>query len=99
MGLKGGRTIVVRDFRFLWKTCHPSVRLGGSAPRYMDIIVHAIEAKEYDYEQSYEKHSASLTPVDVRLLIEKAMDDGWDPGEQHELIGPLKLNNYSVRVG
>jgi len=117
MGLKGGRSIVVRDFRFKWKACHPSVCLGDSTARYMDIIVHADEgggklrakiasdlwdeAKEHDYENCFEKHAASLTPADVRLVIEKAMDDGWDwmdKGPQHELVGPLNLNHYSVRM-
>ena len=46
-------------------------------------------------------HKASVTPADVRLVIEKALDDGWDPTNrgQHELAGPLKLAEYSMIGG
>jgi hypothetical protein len=117
MALKGGRGIVVRDINFQWKAAHPSLRYGGTSPRYMDIIVHAVEGngklrahiesdlwdetKEDDYAGGLVFHRASVTPGDVRLIIEKALKDGWPPGAagaQHELAGPLKLKDYSVRV-
>jgi len=121
MALKGGRNIVVRDLKFKWKACHPSMRVIGVSPQFMDIIVHAVEGQgklrakvasdlwgqglpdncdpAYQYESGYDKHKATVAPGDVRLIIEKAIDDGWDPeeGPQWELAAPLKLKHYSVR--
>jgi|APSaa5957512535_1039671.scaffolds.fasta_scaffold214405_2 hypothetical protein len=114
MALKGARTIVVREQTFKWKALHPSMRYFETSPRNMDIIVHAAEGHgklraavcsdvwdekfEADYEAGLESHKASVTPADTRLIIEKALDDGWEPAErgQHELAGPLKLTDYSV---
>lgn len=116
MGLKGGRSIVVRDTSFQWKAAHPSVRYIGSTPRYMDIIVHTVDghgrlrahiessvwdqAKASDYEAGLESHKAMVGPGDVRLIIEKALDDGWEPVAhgQWELAGPLQLREFQVRV-
>lgn len=110
MGLKGGRSIVVRDLTFCWKFCHPTTRILGDSPEGGDIIIHAkdgpgrlrakvtsdVEIDDYSREQGL--HRASVTPKDVRLVIEKALDDGWDTSRrrQHELEGPLKLADYSV---
>ena len=54
---------------------------------------------EYQYRRGFAHHKAAVTPVDVRLIIEKALDDGWEPiaHGQWELAGPLKLADYSVR--
>lgn len=122
MALKGGRGIVVRDISFQWKPCHPSQRVRGVSPQYMDIIVHTVDGHgklrakiashiwgaglpdncdpTYQYENGFAHHKASCAPGDVRLIIEKALDDGWEPVAhgQWELKGPLKLNHYSVRV-
>jgi len=110
MALKGARTIVVRDQTFKWKFAHTTARYVGDSPFNGDIVVqgdsmhgrlrasvvsHRIcpESDEGDYQ-----HRASLTPKDVCRVIEKALDDGWQPAErgQHELLGPLKLADYSV---
>jgi carbamoylphosphate synthase large subunit len=55
---------------------------------------------EYDYDMGYITHKASITPKDVRAIIEKAVTDGWVPTAkgQHELRGPLALTDYSVQV-
>ena len=116
MGLKSGRTIVVRDISFQWKPAHPSVQFHGDSPRYMDIIVHTVEGhgrlrariesslwvEEYtdEYLDGMRTHRASVTPKDVRAVIEKALDDGWNPVPhgQWELAGPLKLQQYQVRT-
>jgi len=116
MALKGGRSIVVRDRSFQWVATHPTVQYRGESPRYMDIIVHTVEGhgklrahigsdlwdEKYtsDYLDGIMRHRASVTPNDVRLVIEKALDDGWEPVAhgQWELAGPLKLGDYSVRV-
>jgi hypothetical protein len=115
MALKGGRGIVVRDIGFQWVAAHPSVRYRGDSPQTMDIIVHTIEGHgklrariasdlwaehAEEYADGMRSHRAAVTPVDVRALIEKALDDGWEPVAhgQWELTGPLKLTDYSVRV-
>jgi len=111
MGLKGGRNIVVRDIAFKWKFCHPTIRIMGDSPVAGDIIVHCkddlgkmraklqsdVEIDEYTAEHG--GHRASVTPKDVRLVIETALDAGWDHTirKQHEVAGPLKLSDYSVR--
>lgn len=82
------------------------------APRFVDIIVQGkgrlrakIESDVWDDDKHAEEyryggklHLASVTPKDVRLVIEKGLDDGWDPTArgQHELAAPLKLAQYSV---
>ena len=40
-----------------------------------------VEGNEYQYE-TFEKHKASVTPKDVRLVIETALDHGWDPASR-----------------
>ena len=105
---------MVRGIPFQWKAAHPKVRYIGSTPRYLDIIVHAVgnhgrlrakvessmwdPAKASDYEAGFVFHRASLGPGDVRVVIEKALDDGWDPGSrrQWELAGPLHLREFFV---
>lgn len=110
MALKGARTIVVNGIPYGWKFAHASIRILGDAPVLGDIIVQGkglrgrLRAEVHstveidEYTQEHGGHKASVTPKDVRAVIEKGLADGWNPEArgQHDLKGPLKMAGYEV---
>lgn len=112
MALKGARTIVVRGISYGWKFAHTSVRIYGDAPVLGDIIVQGkglhgklralirSTVRIDEYTEEHGGHRASVTPKDVRAVIEKGLADGWDPSAkgQHDLKGPLNLGMFQVPV-
>lgn len=114
MALSGGRKILVRDREFRWKISGRRGRYGG-APRRPYLIVQEDSEKPgtpmcvyleslrwvCEEEHSWVPHKASVTPKDVRLVIETALDKGWDPSSRstfslYTRAPVLELTDYIV---
>lgn len=110
MALSHSRKINVKGLDFEWKFAHGKCRYHKESPVTGDIVVQALTQRgrmiahltanqlpdQYELEQGMFR--ASVTPVDVRTVIEAAMAQGWNvmAKEQYRLTGPLPLTDYSV---
>lgn len=56
-----------------------------------------------EYNQEHGRHTASLTPKDVKKAIEYALEKGWDPNDKRRRLftpkGPLDLTEYELPEG
>ena len=110
MALKGARTIMVKGKNYQWKFNHGTARIRGDAPYAGTVSVQGVglhgklqaklvtRASPDEYTVEHGGHQASVTPKDVRLIIETALGTGWDPEAKGvtDLVGPLKLDQYEV---
>ena len=107
MALSGARTLMVKGQNFQWKFDHGTTRIRGDAPYAGTVTVQAVglhgklQAKivtRANPAVDHGGHKASVTPQDVRLIIETALGTGWDPKVKGitDLVGPLKLGQYEV---
>lgn len=63
-----------------------------------------IEGNDYQYQNIGPPHKASVTPRDARLIIETALDHGWDPSSKRVFslcnkVPKLELSDYRVLTG
>jgi len=110
MALHGARTIMVKGKNYGWKFTHGTVRIRGDAPYAGTVTVQGIglhgklqaklvtRAALDEYTVDHGGHKASVTPQDVRTIIETALATGWNPEAKGitDLVGPLKLGQYDV---
>lgn len=110
MALSGARTIMVKGQNFHWKFNHGTTRIRGDASYAGTVTVQAVglhgklqakivtRAKPDEFTMEHGGHQASVTPKDVRLIIETALATGWDPEVKgvQDLVGPLKLGQFEV---
>ena len=114
MGLKGGRNIVVGDISYRWKfKAHKDnqTRFGNSA-QFAHVAIHTADGPgkliaqvkskldipvDNDLQNGAE-HKARFSPGDVRLLIETALDNGWDTTSKTQFSAPegIDLTDYKT---
>lgn len=58
-----------------------------------------VSYEAHDGDTGHIRHKARFTPVDVRKLIETALDAGWDPTakQQYEAPEGIELTDYKTR--
>jgi len=112
MALSHSRKINVRGLDFEWKFAHGKCRFYKESPVTGKIVVQALTQRGKlvahlkannppdEYETEMGLFQAAVTPVDVRKVIEAAMDQGWSVlnKEQFQLVGPLTLTDYSIEA-
>lgn len=115
MALKGGRKIVVRGQAFRWtlsgkgrwgwspQTPHVAIQADTERPG-TPMVAHLtsrrwISYEAHDMDTNGVPHQAAVTPQDIRSLIERALDAGWDPTRRVKYTTPagIDLSDYTTR--
>ncbi len=112
MAIKGGRRIIVRAREFQWVLSGNPNRNWEGAPNTPRVIVQGdagkltanlksrrfISPEAHDLDMGGVRHEASVIPNDIRVLIEMALDDGWDPDSQKSYTSKagIHLSDYTT---
>lgn len=112
MAIKGGRKIVVLGREFHWVLSGKGDSSWGEAPVTPHVIIQGnaglmtafLESRRYISEDAHDLdiggavHTASVTPNDVRILIETALNSGWDPDSKirYTAASGIYLSDYTT---
>lgn len=84
----------------------PHVAIQQATERPGAAMVAYLESRRYISNEAHDldiggiKHQATVAPQDIRSLIERALDDGWDPTSKTTYCSPpgIELGDYTTRV-